>query len=140
MSQTVPLTAGYELLPTSGLTAVWWLGGRLLAKVTGEHTGGRTAQLELHDPYGTAPPRHIHHREHETIFVLDGEVTVFVGDEQFNMSTGGFVFMPQGIEHTYLVRSQQARLLVTFAPAGFERFFAELGVPVVPIPGPSTRS
>jgi quercetin dioxygenase-like cupin family protein len=132
MAQEAPISAGYSLASSESLLDCWFLGGRAMIKVTGERSGGRVAQVEVQNQYGFAPPWHTHHREDETMFVLDGEITVFVGEAQFTASKGGLAYLPQNIKHTYVVRSQQARLLVTIAPAGFERFYSDIGVPVVP--------
>jgi quercetin dioxygenase-like cupin family protein len=129
----------YQLARDAGRAAVWWLGGQLAVKADGEDTAGAFSQLEVNDPRGTAPPVHIHHREDETFYVVAGEVTIFVGEERFEASAGDYVFMPRGVPHTYLVRSDWARCFVTFAPAGFERFFVETGVPIIqeePEPAP----
>jgi quercetin dioxygenase-like cupin family protein len=148
MSQSAPASSGYRLEASRGLRELWWLGGRMAVKALGEDSGGRLAQIEVSDPRGTAPPRHIHHREDETLLVVEGEVLVYVADDVMLCRAGDFAFMPRGVEHTYLVRSDRARRLITFAPGGFERFFAELGVPAVPgeaepppvVPDPETMA
>lgn len=124
-------TRTYHLVEHTGLPAVWWLGGRVEIKTTGRDTNGHCAQVEVNDPRGTAPPVHMHHQEDETFYVLDGLVSVFIDDRRIDAAAGDFVFMPRDVPHTYLVRSERARALVTFAPAGFEPFFAEMGIPVL---------
>jgi mannose-6-phosphate isomerase-like protein (cupin superfamily) len=89
-------------------------------------------QMLVTDRRGAAPPLHIHHEEDETFLVLEGEMTIFVGDERIECGPGDFVFGPKGVPHAFLVRSEQAEFLVTFTPAGIENFFAEVAVPVVP--------
>jgi quercetin dioxygenase-like cupin family protein len=132
----------YHLTAETGLESVWWKTGRVWVKASGAETAGRFAQIEVDDPRGTAPPMHIHHNEDETFFVLEGEVTVFAGGERTEVCAGDYAFVPRGVEHAYLVRSERARMLVTFSPAGFEEFFVEIGVagdeppadPVMPSP------
>ena len=99
-------------------------------KASAADTDGRFCQLEFTDPCGNAPPVHIHHWEDETFYVLEGLVSVFIGDARIDALAGDFVFMPRDVPHTYLVRSERARALVTFAPAGVEQFFIEMGLPV----------
>jgi len=118
----------YRLPAGSGLADVWWKTGRVIAKATGAETNGGFAQVELIDPFGCAPPRHIHRHEDEAFYVLAGELVVFVGDEQMHLQTGDFAFVPRGVEHAYIVTSAEARLLVTFSPAGFEELFLAVGV------------
>src|SRR5581483_8765471 len=120
----------YRLPAGSGLADVWWKTGRVSVKVSGAETGGALAQVETDDPRGTAPPLHVHHGEEETFYVLDGELTVVVDGERLELSTGDFAVVPRGVPHAYLVRSERARMLVTFSPAGFEEVLGDLGVAV----------
>jgi uncharacterized RmlC-like cupin family protein len=81
---------------------------------------------------------HIHHREDEAWYVLDGRMTFFVGDEVFEARGGSFVFGPRGIPHTFTVDVEPTHVLVIASPASFERFAFELGEPAVgdaPPPG-----
>jgi quercetin dioxygenase-like cupin family protein len=127
---TETLTQSYRVAAGKGLTEIWWKSGRVAVKTSGAETGGRFSQVEVDDPRGTAPPLHIHHQEDETFYVLEGEITVFADGEPIDASAGDFAFVPSGVAHAYLVRSERARMLVTFSPAGFEEFFVEMGVPV----------
>jgi mannose-6-phosphate isomerase-like protein (cupin superfamily) len=106
--------------------------GRYRAKVAGEQTDGRLSQIHIIEPRGAAPPLHLHHDADETFYLIDGEISVFLGDERVEAGAGAFLFVPKGTVHTWLVRSEQAEALVTLAPAGLESFFAEAGVPAVP--------
>ncbi|HEX6391774.1 MAG TPA: quercetin 2,3-dioxygenase [Solirubrobacteraceae bacterium] len=139
---TIATSKPYHLTAETGLTAVWWKTGRVWVKASGAETDGRFAQVEVDDPRGTAPPMHVHHNEDETFYVLEGEISVFAAGERTEVGAGEYAFVPRGVEHAYLVRSQRARMLVTFSPAGFEEFFVEIGVagdeppvdPVMPSP------
>jgi mannose-6-phosphate isomerase-like protein (cupin superfamily) len=127
----------YVLAGDAGVYDVWFPStprerGRYRAKVTGDQTEGRLAQVHIIEPRGAAPPRHLHHNADETFYVIDGEVSVFLGDERIDAGPGASLFVPKGAVHTWLVRSAQAEALVTLAPAGLEGFFAEVGIPVVP--------
>jgi mannose-6-phosphate isomerase-like protein (cupin superfamily) len=145
MSTTETSTAHVYALPKeTGVTDVWWpfgpVVGRYSIKVTGEQTEGRLIQLVATDSRGAAPPLHIHHDTDETWYVIDGELTVFVGDEQIEAGPGGFVFGPMGVPHTFLVTSERAEFLVTFSPAGtkghsgfgVDGFFRDVAPPVLP--------
>jgi mannose-6-phosphate isomerase-like protein (cupin superfamily) len=131
MTVTTDSTRTYSLSDHVGRPGRWWLGGHLAVKAAAADTDGRFSQLEFTDPLGTAPPVHIHHREDETFYVAEGEVSFFVGDERIEATAGDYVFAPCDVPHTYLVRSEQARMLVTYAPAGIEQFFIEMGLPVL---------
>jgi quercetin dioxygenase-like cupin family protein len=114
---------------------VWFFGagdtaGMVDIKLAGAATGGRFSQLVFTDPQGTETPLHVHSREDETMVVIEGAVTVQVGDARHDLGPGDLAFMPRGVPHAYHVRSPRLRALVTYAPAGFERFFADNGRPV----------
>ena len=127
---TETATRPYRVPSGEGVADVWWMTGRLTVKASGAETGDAFAQFVTDDPLGTAPPLHVHHHEDEAFYVLDGEVTVLVGDERIDLRTGDYAFAPRGIRHTWIVRSERARMLVTVSPAGIEQAFASLGVPV----------
>jgi quercetin dioxygenase-like cupin family protein len=133
-----PTTKEPRVLPSdSGVYDIWFPSnphepGRYRAKVTGAQTDGRLAQVHLAESRGAAPPVHLHRDQDETIYVVDGQVSVFLGDERIEAGPGAFVFVPRGSRHTWLVRSDTAEMLLTLAPAGLELFFAEIGLPAVP--------
>jgi quercetin dioxygenase-like cupin family protein len=129
-SNTQPYAFGKE----AGVTDVWWPpGGRYTIKTAAEHTDGRLLQMLCTDARGAAPPLHMHPDVDETFYLIDGELTILVGDERIEAGPGDFVFGPKGVPHTYVARSEQAEFLATFAPASMDRFFEELGgVRVVP--------
>jgi mannose-6-phosphate isomerase-like protein (cupin superfamily) len=99
--------------------ARWWLGGLVTVKATGKETDGRYALLEVLDPEGPQP-LHVHHREDEGFWILEGEVIFEVGDETIKASPGSFVFGPKDVPHRYTVESGPARILFVISPAGFE--------------------
>jgi mannose-6-phosphate isomerase-like protein (cupin superfamily) len=123
----------YQLQPLEGRPSFWFLGGRVHVKVPGEHTDGHLSQLEFDDRLGQAPPLHVHDGEDEVWFVLDGKITFFVGDRSFDLEAGAMAFGPRGVPHSYLVRSSRSRMLVSYGPAGLERWFTENGSPIAAI-------
>jgi quercetin dioxygenase-like cupin family protein len=130
------LGAGYLLAKDSGVIDVWWPYqphvGRYTVKIGSEQTDGRLFQLLCRDRRGGAPPRHVHHREDETFYVIAGEISFFVGDQRIEATAGDFVFAPKGVPHAFLVKSDRAEYLTSFSPAGAELFFAEIAPRVVP--------
>jgi quercetin dioxygenase-like cupin family protein len=127
---TETVTKPYRIAAGEGLVDLWWKTGRLTVKAGGPETGGSFAQIETDDPRGTATPLHIHHHEDETFYVIEGRITVLVGDERIELGAGDFAFVPRGVVHAYVVRSERARMLTTLSPAGLEELFVELGEPV----------
>jgi mannose-6-phosphate isomerase-like protein (cupin superfamily) len=118
----------YRLLPGEG-ASVWSLGGRFTTKLDAGNAEGRFALVESLAFQSTEPPLHIHHREDEAWYVLEGEMTFYVGDETLKATAGSFVFAPRGIAHTFTVDVEPTRVLVFASPAGFEQFAVELGQP-----------
>ena len=98
---------------------------------TGDETGGRYAMWEALVPPGGGPPPHVHSREQEGFFVLEGEMSFFAEEKRIVATAGMFVNMPPGTAHSFKNESSQpARMLITVAPAGLEQMFFEVGVPL----------
>lgn len=108
---------------------VWHLGALLTFKATGEATGGRLWVKELMAPRGMAAPRHVHTHEDEAFYVLDGEVSMYVGDDVISAGAGSFLWGPRAVPHAFCIESEIAKLLVISTPGGFDRFFFDTGTP-----------
>lgn len=94
---------------------------------TGKETGGTFAISETIVTPLTGPPPHVHHREDETFYVLEGEFDFRVGDEVIHAYPGDCLYAPRDIPHSFVNTTQTpGRLLVTITPAGFEGFFEEV--------------
>ncbi|HET9416261.1 MAG TPA: quercetin 2,3-dioxygenase [Candidatus Limnocylindria bacterium] len=119
---------GFVVRPGEG-EAVWSLGGYFHTTLDGERSGGQLALVESRAWRSTEPPLHVHHREHEAWYVLEGQMTFRVGDDTLVAPVGSFAFAPKGIPHGFTVDVEPTRVLVFAMPAGFERFATELGVP-----------
>jgi quercetin dioxygenase-like cupin family protein len=99
--------------------------------VTGDQTGGAYFVMEGLVPSGGGPPPHVHSREDETLYILDGECEVQVGEKTFTALAGDFVSLPRDTVHRFAnIGDGPMRLILTFAPAGIERFFEEVFEPV----------
>ena len=98
---------------------------------TGEDTGGKYAMWEAIIPPGGGPPPHIHSREEESFYVLEGEMTFQLGEETITATAGTFLNMPIGSLHSFKNNtSEAARMILSVAPAGLEEMFFEVGVPL----------
>ncbi len=98
---------------------------------TGEDTKGKYALWEAVVPPGGGPPPHVHSREEEGFYVLEGEITFTVNGERVVASAGTFANMPVGTPHSFKNESDRpAKMLISVAPAGLEGMFFEVGVPV----------
>lgn len=99
---------------------------------TGDDTNGKYAMWEAIVPPGGGPPPHVHSREEEGFYILEGEITFQVGEERIVATAGMFANMPVGTPHSFKNESgKPAKMLISVAPAGLEGMFFEVGVPVV---------
>lgn len=95
---------------------------------TGDDTGGAYALWEAVVPPGGGPPPHVHSREDEGFYVLEGEVTFTVNGERVVATAGTCANMPPGVPHHFRNESDRpARMLILVAPAGLEQMFFEVG-------------
>jgi quercetin dioxygenase-like cupin family protein len=108
---------GYLLEPGQGIDADASL------KVSRAVSRGSLTLIESRTD-GGAPP-HVHSREDEAMYVLDGQITVHVGDDTFVAGERSFVFMPRGVLHDWDVDTEMATVLIIAAPGGLEEFLAE---------------
>ncbi len=133
IASKLPHTPGAEpapiaLGPGEG-EALWFLGTLGLLKATNETTAGRVAVIEQLAPMGSGSPLHVHRNEDEWFYVIDGELTFWVGGRVINAPAGSFVYGPRDIPHTFTVSSEQARFLLVTEPAGFEAFMRACSEP-----------
>ena len=104
----------------------WGPGDEVRFILTGAETGGAFFLAEISVPPGGGPPPHIHVREDETFYVLQGTLTIWVGDQTVHASQGDCAHLPRGIVHSFRNTGREnARMLVTATPAGIEKFFEE---------------
>lgn len=140
MSSTTTNIAPIALAPDEG-EALWFLGALATVKASAETTAGRVAVIEHRSPRGSGSPLHVHSREDEWFYVIDGELTFWVGGEVTVAPAGTFVYGPRDVPHTFLVSSDEARFLLVTEPAGFEDFMRAIAQPAerLEIPPPATE-
>lgn len=91
---------------------------------------GQYAVLQVEKVKGLEPPPHKHTHEDEDFFILEGEVTYYIGDEVIHATPGTYVHAPRGVQHSFSMRSERAQVLVLLHPAGLEQLFKELSEPM----------
>jgi quercetin dioxygenase-like cupin family protein len=108
-------------------------------KIPAAITGGAFSLAEQLLPQGSAPPVHRHANEDEAWIVLEGEVSFFLDGAEHPASEGTYVFGPRGRDHTFLVRSETARMATLLLPGACEDFFHSTGHPAtsLTLPPPS---
>jgi len=104
------------------------LGDLVTVKIHGRDTGGVFSQIETSCAPQVGPPLHIHHREEESFFVIEGEFEFVCGDLRTTGGPGTVAHLPRGVAHRFKnIGASTGRLLITISPAGVEDFFAEVG-------------
>ena len=93
-------------VPSRQGEARWWLGALTVIKATAADTGGHLTVLDVTDPPGVEAPLHVHHKEDEAFWVLEGDVTFEVGGMTIQAGAGDFVFGPRDVPHRYKVGDQ----------------------------------
>ena len=115
------------LQPGEGRT-VWVVGDRYTIKTSGEDTGGAFALIEALVPPGGGPPPHIHRREDEAFYLLEGELLFHVDGRDIAAGAGTWVTLAKGsLHHFKNIGDRPARMLIVVTPAGLERYFLEVG-------------
>ena len=113
-------------VPAGTGRALWGPGDRYDILATGAQTAGSVFLIECHVALGGGPPPHIHHRETESFYVLDGSFAVTVGTDAFDAGPGDFVVVPKGLTHSFANSgSGVSQMLAIFSPAGMEGWFTE---------------
>jgi quercetin dioxygenase-like cupin family protein len=110
--------AGYVVPPGAGVA------GDPSLKASHRSTGGALSVLETRIEAG--PPLHVHDREDECFYVLDGELSIRCGADAFDAPAGSFVFLPRGRPHRFWAKDQSAGLLLITVPGGIEDYFRQI--------------
>ena len=115
---------GYKVEQGSG-ELLQFSGAQVLVKASSESTGGAFTVVEEIAPLDT--PLHVHEREDEWWYIVEGEHVVQVGEDEFRVGPGDTVFGPRGVPHAQRrVVPRVGRTLEFFSPGGFDGFFREL--------------
>jgi quercetin dioxygenase-like cupin family protein len=125
---TLPELKAFKRAPSLGLSQ--WENGNLTTNLAEKKdTNGAYFLMEAMLAPGTEPPPHVHTREDELPYVLEGAFDVYVGKEAFKVETGECVFLPRFKPHTFVIRSPRLRVLALFTPAGLEEVFGGMSTP-----------
>ncbi|MEP7294193.1 MAG: cupin domain-containing protein [Chloroflexota bacterium] len=108
---------GYILQAGEGLS------GDSSLKASAASTAGGLTVIESKTTGGA--PLHVHTREDEYFYVLEGILSIRLGDETFEAGARSFVFLPRNVPHEWDVIGEEATLLLLTAPAGLDAFLNE---------------
>lgn len=119
--------------------ARWWFGALAVIKAGAADTGGLMTIVEVTEAAGAEAPRHVHHREDEAFWILEGDVTLRVGDEVIEAHAGDYAFGPRDVPHSYRVGPAGCRMLFICVPGGFEGLVRDMSRPAAArtLPPPS---
>lgn len=108
----------------------WFFQNLVREIVTGNETGGAFSLAELQGPPGEEVPLHVHTVEDESFLLIEGQITLWAGNETRVLEPGDFGIMPRNVPHCYRVTSDTpARWYAITSPAGFEGFMREASQP-----------
>jgi quercetin dioxygenase-like cupin family protein len=109
--------------------ARWWGGGLAVIKASAADTGGQMTIVEVTEPPGAQAPLHVHHKEDEAFWVLDGDATFEIGETTIEARAGDYAFGPRHIPHRYSVGDAGCRMLFILTPGGFEDLVTAMSEP-----------
>ncbi len=116
-----PFESSKNSAPAYWLTNILWT---LLA--SGAQTNDVFSLMEQLCPKDSGPPPHFHDQD-ESIYIIDGEITFLLGEQEQKGESGSLLFIPRATVHSFRVDSETARILNWYNPAGFEKTIVELG-------------
>ena len=120
-----------RIVPGSAGKRVWMTGIMVTIKADSSMTGGAYAVFEDLVLPGQGMRLHVHTREDETLYVLEGELQVVLGDQTYSARVGDFAHMARGTPHRFQnISDKPARMFMSYSPGGFEQFFLDVGKPV----------
>ncbi|MDQ6920784.1 MAG: cupin domain-containing protein [Candidatus Dormibacteraeota bacterium] len=96
----------------------WFLGTLTWVKATGDQTGGRLSLVEHLVRAGSASPWHVHHTEDESFYVVEGRLTVIVGEQRLSLGPGGYAFGPRDIPHAFRVDGEDTARILLMTTSG----------------------
>jgi mannose-6-phosphate isomerase-like protein (cupin superfamily) len=111
------------------------VGDQLTSKVEGQQTNRAFDAAINYVPPGSGPPPHIHHREDEMFYVLEGTGEFIQDGRKVTAEPGAVVYLEKDLPHTFKsVGAVPLRMIVVTAPSRFAAFTAEAGEPITAIP------
>ena len=115
--------------PTAAGPQYWFFGMLAEVKASAADTAGQYTLLEITAPPDLETPLHVHYTEDEGFYVVDGSVTIHVGDETVELAAGQHAFGPRDVPHKFRVGPDGARMIWVLTPGGFDSFVEDVSVP-----------
>ena len=100
-------------------------GSQTFHKIKSKDTNGVSSVMEFVTPPGKGAALHVHEREDELVYLLDGEIEVTLGDQKMKAIPGVMALLPRGIPHGFTnIGSKPSRLLDTILPGLFDNLLS----------------
>ncbi len=117
----------------------WFFGMLAEVKASAADTAGQYTLVEITAPPGLEAPLHVHYTEDEGFYVLEGDVTIVVGDDTVELAAGQHAFGPRDVPHRFTIGPKGARMLWVLTPGGFEDLIEAVSAPAeaLTVPPPS---
>ena len=109
--------------------ARWWVGMLAEIKARAASTGGLLSIVEVTCPPDYQAPLHVHHREDEAFWVLEGQATLQIGDSRIEAGPGDYAFGPRDVPHRFDAGGDGCRMLFILTPGGFEDLVLAMSEP-----------
>ena len=119
--------------------ATWAMASLLERLASAAETDGAFGLSLVTQPPGVATPLHIHTREAEAFFLIDGTMTYQAGENQYQLAAGSFIYLPKGIPHAFRITgASPVRFLGLAVPGGLMGLYDDVGIPAAErrLPGP----
>jgi len=120
----------------------WYTGWLLTFLAAGDQTQGRFALIDALARKDNCPPRHIHRYEDESFYILEDEITAWIGDQTIRGTAGTLIFSPRGVPHSFEmhsdeIHSDRVRMPILLTPAGLEGYFKQFCTTALILPPPA---
>ncbi len=115
--------------PTARGEQRWFFGMLAEVKASTADTDGQYTLVEITAPPGFESPLHVHYRDDEGFYVLEGSVTIIVGDQSVELAAGQHAYGPRDVPHQFIVGPEGAKMLWVLTPGGFDDFIEDVSVP-----------
>lgn len=130
MTNNIITPAGLHIPAGNILERSYWYGPNLATILTNSaETNGAFSLVKTILRKGFDPPLHMHTREDESNYILEGEILYTIGEQQFHAKAGDYVHLPRNVQHTFQLLTDTAQTLLLITPGGFEEMFMACGRP-----------
>jgi len=107
----------------------WYMGNMITFLVNSGQTNAAFSVTDYLAKPGNEPPAHVHDREDEFFYVLEGRIDAYIGKEVFRAGLYEGVYFPKFVPHTFTILTLHLRMLILMSPGGFKGYFRDMSEP-----------